>query len=151
MNLVTFSGYWRNYSRLLFHQDGIKIEISMTPPPPTTRGWDNIAEQRVQVHTTSSKGDKIMGINFMPESAVTLMRGYLGETFTQRLCEFDYLGEMMRIFNTQDVDVLRDHLRVLPCNGGIKWEDIIKIQQTALFNEIVNNGVLTGVSLCGQG
>lgn len=148
MELVRYSGYWKNYSRLLWCKDGIKIEISMTPPPPTTRGWDDIVEQRVRVHTTSSKGDKIMGIDFMPESAITLMRGYLGGELATKLCEFDYLGAILRIFKTSDVDVLRHYLTMLPCNGGIKWEDIVAAESRwpVMFDEALAHGILTGVN-----
>ena len=143
MNLVRYSGYWHSYSRLLWFQDGIKIEVSMTP---SNGVWGELVSQRIRIHSTQSKGDKIMGIDFMPKSVIASMKEKLGEELTTRLCEFDYLGEMLRIFNTQDVDILRDHLRLMSSNGGIKWEDIHLVEQARVFNELVTNGVLTGVS-----
>ena len=122
MATIIYCYYWKTYSRLLAKEEGVSVEINLTP---INGNWNEVTEEIIRIHFTNrSPKDKIMGEKFIPESVVKNIKGNIGGFLADKLITFDYLGYMYNKYNVSTVNDLRDALSHIPNNGGMKWADI---------------------------
>lgn len=122
MATIIYCYYWKTYSRLLAKEEGISVEINLTP---IGGNWNEVTEEIIRIHFTNrSPKDKIMGEKFIPEDVVKNIKGNIGGFLADKLITFDYLGYMYNKYNVSTVSDLRNALSHIPNNAGMKWADI---------------------------
>lgn len=122
MATIIYCYYWKTYSRLLVKEEGISVEINLTP---INGNWNEVTEEIIRIHFTNrSPKDKIIGEKFIPEHVVKNIKGNIGGFLADKLITFDYLGYMYNKYNVSTASDLCDALSHIPNNGGMKWADI---------------------------
>lgn len=122
-NLVVYNHYWKTYSRLLGKENGISIELNLTPV--NNSGWSRVEDETIRVHLTErDPKDKVMHNKFVPEEVVKVIKSHIGPYMADKLITTDYLGVMGQRFGVSNIEDLYKALTKVPNNGGMKWADI---------------------------
>ena len=123
MGIIVYNNYFNMYSRLLAKENGISIELNLTP----VHNWNEVSDEIIRAHFTSRDAkDKVMGVRFFPSEVKSMMENNLGGFFTNKLLTYDYLGHMYKAFNISTVEELYNKLNSIPNNGGMRWAGIWK-------------------------
>lgn len=121
MSIIVYSNYFNTYSRLLAKENGISVELNLTP----VHNWTEVSDEIIRVHFTSrAPKDKVMGVRFFPLEVKSSMEKNVGDFLTNKLLTYDYLGHMYKAFNISTVEELYNKLNSIPDNGGMRWAGI---------------------------
>lgn len=122
-DLVVYNHYWGTYSRLLGKENGISIELNLTPV--SDNGWSRVEDETIRIHSTGrDPGDRVMHYKFVPEEVVKVIKSHIGPYMADKLMTTDYLAIMGERFGVNNIEDLYKALTKVPNNGGMKWADI---------------------------
>jgi hypothetical protein len=87
-----FSSYWHTWSRVLSQEDGVTVELNLTPVNPQwDRSWKEMVETTwIRRHRTApGEGDQL--VDYLPGEVMKQVRKHLTEEFAAWLIRTDFL------------------------------------------------------------
>ena len=92
-----YSSYWKTWSRVLFLEGGMFVELNLTPIPYSIQTWaDNVEPEIIRIHQTVRK-PKDIELPDIHGDAWKLMDANLHPDLVERLLRHDYIAELAMV------------------------------------------------------